>query len=114
MSDRRFTVDPNRLRELLDDGELASGSLRSIGEELEMIREEAGRLESAIATGERRDGAANPQTAARLEALRAKRTRILERREQAAAELAPRIALARRAADRCRRSHQEEVQAYGF
>jgi hypothetical protein len=116
MSERRFTVDPERLRAVLDDGEMANASLKAISDELEVIRDEAAQMEMAAARSleSARIKEPNRQTAARLDALKAKRAHILERREQAAAELMPRIALARRVADYCRRSHQSEVQAYGF
>ena len=113
---REYSIDRERLFRILDDGQAANAQMRGLGAENEALRADLDKLEIGIAGSKTlADKTVNPQSARRLEALKAQVKRSQARRSEAAAVLVPRIALARRAADFARSNHMaEEVSPYAL
>ena len=117
MSQHQYSIDKDRLHDLLGTALEATAALRGVHDEREAVREQRDRLKMSLSVTRQqyRGHDLPPQSVSALEALERQLARITERQSELNTRLTPRIALGRRAASYAKQNYlAAEVNTYGL
>lgn len=127
MSERIFSIDPERVYDLLGQAQTASGTLSTHHESVDELRQRLGAVKARFTLGAERSGAERElvrgtdgqlheppaDLVKQRDALQLQLQRAQDRQSAAAAELVPVVTLGRRVLEFAK-SKRMEVSSYGF